>query len=53
MKTVLFVIAIFISVWSSFINFGSLFAKQRIPASNIVIMAAGYTAIITKILDIW
>lgn len=53
MNTFLFVIAIFFSVWWGFINFAKLFRCEAIPALNIIVMSAGFTAVITHIIGIW
>lgn len=51
--TALFILSIFVAIWSSFICFGTLYMKQGLPAINIVMLAASVTAIITRTIGIW
>lgn len=53
MVNVLFTIFVFISIWSGFLCFGNLFRKQGVPPLNILIMAVGFTGVITHIIGIW
>lgn len=53
MTTIIFIFAIFISIWFGFVNFSKLVRGHAISTLNIVLMAAGITAIITHIAGIW
>lgn len=52
-KTVIFVIAIFVSIWFTIINVIRTIYKNRFLPMNGIIMAAAYTAVITHLIGIW
>lgn len=53
MTTIIFVIAIFFSIWWSSINFVKFIRGESIPWLNFVIMTAAFTAVITHVIGIW
>lgn len=53
MTTILFVIAIFVSVWMGSINIAKAISREGIPFLNFILMSIGVTAVITHILNIW
>lgn len=50
---ILFVVFIFVSVWWGAVNFVKMFYKEHIPFLNFIIMAAGFTGVITHLLGVW
>ena len=50
---ILFVVFVFLSVWFGAINFAKLVGKQPISATNFIIMAVGFTGVITRLLSVW
>lgn len=53
MRAVLFIFSMFIAVWWTSVNLAKLIKGERIPWLNFVFMAAGLTAVITYIMNIW
>ena len=53
MKSALFVIAIFVSIWFTILNVVRTIYGNKLTAANAIIMAAAYTAVITHVIGIW
>ena len=53
MKTILLVIAIFITVWMTIVSIMRYGRGQKVTAANTISMSAGWTAVITHIIGIW
>lgn len=52
-RTIIFVICIFISIWYVAVNTAKLFRGFAISAFNFAIMSAALTGVITHIIGIW
>lgn len=53
MRTILFVIAIFVSIWFGSVNLAKLIRGNTIYWWNFFIMSAAITAVITHIIGVW
>ena len=53
MRDLLFVAALFISIWCTIIIIALLRLKNDIPFGNMFFMAVGYTAVLTRVLGLW